>query len=320
MKKYRRFFTAGLPWLIILLAMTQVTNAALITPDANGDVVNSSGASYTVNLGAGSSIDGGLFRDGISATFQSATTAAVLIIDLDASNGAGAIYGINPDLGVTLTNSGLIEGNNIVFADGTYDDTLNLNHGSRLIGSVNGGTGTNIINFGEGLSAPGGTGNSISGNVLGFHSINKDLGGVAFIGLPVDLKNSVLTDAININSGGLYINGFINGVNGVSPSLITTNGAALGGTGLWYAAVNVNAGGISVGSTPINLAVTPTDSVGALTITGNVTHTPGSFIGFDMIPQNGGNDLITTVGTYAVNGTNVHIATTDNNRAISNGT
>jgi uncharacterized protein with beta-barrel porin domain len=129
-------------------------------------------------------------------------------------------------------------------------------------------------------------------------------------------------------TGGLYINGNINAEDGVSQTIFTTNGVAIGGTGIWNTDVRINTGGISAGAIPINLDVAPANSVGQVTITGPVTHQVGSFIRFDVIPgtavNNGVNsDLIRQTGggnVYTLNGADLRIASTNNNLAIRNGT
>lgn len=223
----------------------------------------------------------------------------------------------------TLNNAGLIQGPDKSFAGGDADETLNLNLGSRLIGDVNGGLGADIINFGASLSSPGATGNSISGDINGFGNINKTDGGVALIGLPGEPLFSVNTDTIKITEGGLYINADIAGLSGPLAT-INSGGAALGGLGTWNADVNITgSGGISAGAIPINLDFTPANSIGQVTITGDVAHDPGTFIRFDVAPQRGGADLIRQTGvgnTYDVTGTHIRISSTNNNQVISNGT
>ena len=88
--------------------------------------------------------------------------------------------------------------------------------------------------------------------------------------------------------------------------------------------------GISAGATPIDIddGVEPLDSIGTLDITGDVTHTAGSFIRFDVAPQTAltnidSSDLINQFGVgnvYDVNGAAIRISPTDINLAINNGT
>ena len=234
----------------------------------------------------------------------------------------------------TLTNSGLIQGGTRAFIGDESNETLNLNLGSRIIGTVDGFSpgDSDVINFDGGLTsftdaADGAASNSILGDVLNIATINKTGSGVAFIGVPGNGGFNVETDTINITSGGLYINGDITGLNG-EKATINSGGAALGGTGVWNANVNITAGGISAGAIPINLDANPSNSVGQVTITGDVDHSPGSFIRFDVNPgtpiEDGINsDLIRQTGagnTYDVSGANIRIATTDNNRVIQDGT
>lgn len=317
-------------------------------------VVQTSNANYTITndgtIAAGPGVVGinVLSGGGIASVVNNTGTISSVNSNAITSNLAAGAF--------TLNNSGLIQSSTNAFVGSAANDTLNLNLGSRVTGDVIGGLGINTIDFGAGLSAPGGVSNSISGNVTGFEAVNKNLGGVAFIGrpsigaTPADPLYIVNANAITIqtNGGGLYINGNINAADGVSQATINAGGAALGGTGLWNANVNVTANGFSSGAIPINLDVVPTNAVGTVTITGDVVHTPGTFIRYDVNPRaalqsgvlgsgvtptmgvgginvSGGTtaDLIAQTGlgnTYNVNGAGLRISSTDNNRAISNGT
>lgn len=304
---------------VVAGAGLQLTNNGTIT-SGTGDGIRADGGSNTT-INNNGTINSG--QDGIRITNVAAG---------DVINNTGTITGGNDGIeffnggdGI-LNNSGMITGQSRSVYGSNSNDTFNLNLGSRLVGNVDGGFGTDVINFGAGISSPGGLGNSISGNVTRFTTINKDLGGVALIGLPGDALFNVTADTININSGGLYINADIAG-DSVAKSTINAGGAAVGGTGTWNANVNVTAGGFSAGAIPINLDFNPSNSVGQVTVTGNVDHSPGSFIRFDVVPGtiiNGVNsDLIRQTGagnTYDVTGANIRIAATDNNRAIRNGT
>ncbi|MBC7979197.1 MAG: autotransporter outer membrane beta-barrel domain-containing protein, partial [Armatimonadetes bacterium] len=244
----------------------------------------------------------------------------------------GGDDGIESFSGTTfaLTNTGFITGVNNAFNGDTGDDTLNLNLGSRIVGNVLGNGGTDTINFDGGLSstasASGVSSNSILGDVE-VTDINKTGTGTAFIGVPGYGGFNVLADTIDITGGGLYINGDIDGLTAVQ-STINSGGAALGGTGTWDANIFVTAGGFSAGAIPINLDVNPANGVGEVIITGDVDHSAGSFIRFDVRPNsiisNGINsDRIVQNGagnTYDVAGTSLRISSTNNNQVIRNGT
>lgn len=231
-----------------------------------------------------------------------------------------------------ITNSGTIASTAIggnAFSGGAGDDALFLNSGSLLTGNVLGGGGVDSITFSGGLTSPTSAANTIRGSVVDFTTITKIDGGVALIGSVADVGGglTVGADTININSGGLYINADVSGYT-VPNATINAAGAAVGGTGLWAADVNVLAGGISAGAIPINLDSIPANSVGALAITGDVVHSPGSFIRVDIVPDtpiiDGTNsDVIDQIGvgaTYTVTGANLRLSSTNNNRILSDGT
>ena len=293
-----------------------LNNSGTITGQNDDGVAATTGANIT---NSGTITANGVNGDGIYLEANGVVNNTGSIVSnfddgIDSDGSAGQTF--------TLTNSGFISGSDKSVTGEDSDDTLNLNLGSRLMGDVYAYGGTDTINFGAGLSSPGGTGNSISGDVLEFDTINKAMGGVALIGLTGDPNFDVTVNTINITGGGLYINADING-NNVAQTTINAGGAALGGTGIWNANVNVTSGGISAGAIPINLDVNPANSIGQVTITGDVDHSPGSFIRFDVAPQGGGQDLIRQTGvgnTYDVTDANIRIAATDNNRVIRDDT
>lgn len=245
--------------------------------------------------------------------------------------GTSGVTALNGSL---ITNSGTIRATaaaGSAFLGGAGIDNLVLNQGSLLDGDVNGGGGlADTITFNGGLSVPGGSSNTIRGSVTGFNTITKaNNGGVAFIGTPADVASgfNVTANTIQINGGGLYINADVAG--STTPlSTIVANGAALGGTGDWSANVNILNGGFSAGAIPINLDSNPINSVGMVAVNGSVTHSAGTFIRVDMIPDTviipGFNsDLIEHTriggGSYGVSGASIRISSTDVNRVITPG-
>lgn len=240
--------------------------------------------------------------------------------------------GIVANNGSTITSSGTIRSNAIggnAFSGGAGNDNLFFNAGSLVSGNVLGGGGTNTLTFNGGLTSPTSTGNLIRGSVSGFSTITKNGTGVALIGGVADVGNglTISADTINITSGGLYFNADIAGASGPQAT-INAGGAAVGGTGVWNANVNITAGGISAGAIPINLDANPENAVGAVAITGDVVHTAGSFIRLDIVsgaPVIDGinSDIIEQIGagnTYNVTGANLRLSTTSGNKAITDGT
>lgn len=305
------------------------------------DPLTASGLS--INNNAGATISG--LSDGIAAGTNALITNNGEIRGI---NGTGISTGI----GGTLTNTGTIEGTTGItatngssirssgtirstavggnaFTGGIGNDTLFLDQGSLVQGNIIGGLGVNSLTLTDGRTTPTIGSNDIRGSVAGFSTITKEGTGLALIGTIADAGTvlDVTADAIQINSGALYFNSDIAGAT-VPSAVINANGAAVGGTGLWLAGLNVITGGFSAGAIPINLDSNPQNSVGTVTIAGDVSHSPGSFIRMDMIPDtaisNGINsDLIIQAGagnTYDVSGANLRVSSTDVNRLITPGT
>ena len=297
-----------------------LTNDGTITSDT-GNGISAFGGGNTVITNSGT-IDATSGNDGV--IILNHAPGDIINNSGTITGGVNGVEFFNGSGGV-LNNSGTITGGTRSIFGSSNDETLNLTGSSTLQGDVDGAGGVDTIAFGSSTLAPGNTGNSISGNITNIDSITKDGGGVALIGLPGDPLFTVNADTITVlpGGGGLYINGNINAEDGVSQSTFTSNGVAIGGTGTWNADVFVNTGGISAGAIPINLDADPTNAVGEVTITGGVVHQPGSFIRFDVDPNTGNTDLINQTGagnTYTLNGADLRIASTDNNRVIQDGT
>ncbi len=292
----------------------------------NGSVTGTIGRGISAAGGGNTVItNGGIITAGSQGIWVNNVAPGDIINNTGTINSAASGVFFLGGTGGVLTNSGTINSTAGSSFIGNLQDTVNLNFGSRMIGAVNGFVANDgdVLNFGAGLTTPGGVGNSISGNVTSFNTINKNLGGVALIGLPGE---SFLVNAndININSGGLYINANIFADDGVGKATIAASGAAVGGTGIWNANLNVTGtGGFSAGSIPINLDVNPANAVGTVNLTGNVTHTPTTFIRYDYVPQGGPTDAIVQTGvgnTYDIGGGFVRLSSTNNDLALRNGT
>ncbi|MEI6676268.1 MAG: autotransporter outer membrane beta-barrel domain-containing protein [Verrucomicrobiota bacterium] len=301
-----------------------------IHADLNATITNALGANITagddgIQAGAGAHIT----NDGtITAKYGIyLPNGNGVIVNTGTISGTGDGILIAGGPGVTVTNSGLITSAGLAIFGDVGNEVLNFNLNSRVVGTVKGGGGVDAINFNGGLTSPYSLGNSVSGNVVEFTDINKTGTGVAFIGLPGDPLYSITSRNISITGGGLYINAGIAG-HTVAQATINAGGEALGGTGTWDANLLITSGGFSAGSIPIDLDVHPRNAVGLVTITGDVDHSAGSFIRFDVNPNtpilNGINsDLIRQTGvgnTYDIAGANLRISSTDNNQIIRNGT
>lgn len=316
------------------LSVINGLNGVGINAGANAEIFNDPGAVISGTLGgisAGSAgyveNDGSILGGGGDGVTFYGTGGEVLNFGL--IEGTTGIVAFN---GSTITNSGTIRSTAIggnAFSGGAGNDNLFLNLGSLVDGNVLGGGGINTITLDGGLTSPTSAGNTISGSVSGFSTITKQGTGVALIGSVSDVGSglTVSADTIAITGGGLYINGDISGSTGPLAT-INANGAALGGTGVWNANVNILTGGISAGAIPINLDANPENAVGSVAITGDVVHSPGSFIRVDIVPDtviNDGinSDIIEQIGlgnTYSVAGANLRFSVTDVNRVVTAGT
>ncbi|BCU76966.1 autotransporter domain-containing protein [Luteolibacter sp. LG18] len=335
-----------------------LNNSGSVTGNGGDGVHAQDSGSVTNNLGA--TISGtvaGVWLDDSATvvnngTITGGTGDGVRVSDNSTVTNTGSISGttgIQAFAGggtFSLTNSSTITGTGGTAIDGAISgiDTLNLNSGSTVTGAIitrggadiinltsgassslvngaiNMGLGNDTLNLINGQTAIGGATIRVTGLVSFTETINKSNAGVAF------LNGGANVNTVNITGGGLYINGPVDG-NTTSQATINAGGSALGGTGTWDANIALTAGGFSAGSVPITLDAVPTNAIGQLNLTGNVTHSPGSFIRWDVAPQtavnNGVNsDLIVQTGanTYNVNGANIRIAATNINQAIGNGT
>jgi uncharacterized protein YhjY with autotransporter beta-barrel domain len=276
----------------------------------------------TINNAADASISGQ--TDGILLSGNGGTIFNSGIIE-----GTSAITALNDS---SIQNSGIIRSTAIggnAITGGIDNDALFFDLGSQVQGNVVGGLGVNSLTLTDGRTSPTSLSNEIRGNVTDFNTITKAGTGLALIGTVADAGTglAITADTIQINSGALYFNSDIAGAT-VPSALINANGSAVGGTGMWLADLNVITGGVSAGAIPINLDANPENAVGSFTIAGDVTHSPGSFIRMDIIPDtviNDGinSDLIVQTGvgnTYDVTGTDLRISSTDVNRVITPGT
>ncbi|MEI7927132.1 MAG: hypothetical protein WCH40_01180, partial [Verrucomicrobiales bacterium] len=267
----------------------------------------------------------------------------------------------------TVNNYGYITGDSGALNLRGGNDVTNLYFGSVIDGNIDSGEGNDTINFDGGASSIYDDENIVFGSVFNTETINKYQSGTAFIGGIGD-SEEVFANTINVYAGGLIINGDVNGLDG--RAFINADGGEIGGTHTWNANIEIkNGGGISAGATPIDIAgdtqlaqtiaprgvilpppvnLYPEDSVGLLTITGDVTHFSqldnaaplvgnlapivinpfgSTYIREDIISQtpiiNGVNsDLIRQTGegnVYDVTGAEIHIAPTNVNKALTNG-
>jgi len=317
--------TAGIGIGVSTLGSLTLTNGQ----NLSGSTALVHGGFEGINAGANSSITNNQFAS-ITGGANGVTVAGGSTVTNFGTITGTSGFGILGDAGAqTVDNYLLIYGGagGISLLGG--NDIVNLHDGSVVNASVNGGTGINTLNLDGGLTGlfvlEDGTQNVVHGSVTGFAVINKTGNGAAFLGA-VGESVTVHADAISVTGGGLYINGNLSG-DTVLKTAITASGSELGGVGVWNANIAVTAGALSAGASSLTVDATPLNTVGILTLTGNVTHSPGSYIRFDVLPQttvsNGFNsDLIVQTGvgnTYDVNGAGIHLAPTNINRTLTNG-
>ncbi len=298
--------------------IVQASGGDAIWADNNAEIINTG----TIRATGLEALSGNAVRMGSDSILTNSGPGVIRSLDNDAivvSAAAGETSIVN--------NSNQISSTFDAFDGAASDDTLFLNQNSQVVGNVRGDGGTDIINFTGGLTSIGGSSNFINGNVVNWTEINKAGSGVAFINQPGAAMKDTDVDSITISSGGLYINGSLKG-NTIATTTVNAGGSAIGGTGIWAANVNVNTGGLSAGSAPINLTNSASEAIGKVVINGDVDHAPGSFIRFDVNPNapisNGINsDLIEQNGagnTFDVAGASLRISATSQNSVIRNGT
>ena len=230
-----------------------------------------------------------------------------------------------------LNNSGVITSTGGVAIAGLLSgvNTLRLNAGSVVNGDIHGGLNSDTLTFNGGQTSVDGASNMVHGDVTSMQDIIKNGTGTAFIGTPDDPLFTVETDAIHVTGGGLFLNGNVGG-DQVAQTVINAGGTTLGGTGVWDAEVDLNAGDFSAGSISRDLTgFHAADAIGQVQLKGDLNVAAGSFIRFDVDTQatisNGVNsDLIVQTGvgntTTFAPGAGLLFSPTDVNKVITDGT
>jgi outer membrane autotransporter protein len=254
-----------------------VVNAGMITGGApnSGNIGVQLSAGGSVNNQVGGTITGdfGVFAYGGDATVINAGT---IITTGTASFNQAVAFGSPNDtqnFNDTVINSGLIAsatGVAVAFGNGT--NLLELLPGASFVGAVNGGTGTNVMEFGAGTGTGSFTGLG-SSNFTGFNTVKVDAGASwNFTGANVVSQGVSLTNAGSLtNSGTLTNNGSF-----VDTGVLTNSGSIAGNVALSATGILNNTGAISVAS---GSAVTVTDGVASITNHGLIQATGTDGVG-----------------------------------------
>ena len=289
-----------------------VTNNGTITGTNSG--VRVSEGSTVTNTGT---ISGSIGIDafGSGSTFNLTNSGTIT------GTGGTAIDGIlGGGVDTYLLNAGSLVTGDIFLRSGddTITQTSDSDDSSIVDGNIDGGSGTDTLNFYEGKVEDGGSENYVDGNITSMENINKYADGTAFV------FGTVNSDTVRVfNNGGLYILGNVDGAANAFSDIQINDSAAIGGTGTWDAAIILrDDSSISAGDTPQEIAADVEDAVGTLNLVGNLTFNNNSFIRFDMNPQNDGQDLINhSGGTVTFNSNEyVRLSPTNINQVISDGT
>ena len=262
----------------------RITNFGIIEGTGAGGV-DSGGLP---NASEGIAMGGGTIHNAVGALISGANHG-ILVDDGSGGSGvgvttitnAGTIQGLN-GFGIKLvgnfndviTNSGTISGSNGLAIDmGAGNDTLNIRTGSNIVGTIDGGPGTDTVN----------------------------LAGIGTFG------NSVNFELLNVQSG----NWTVTGVQTFAGGATVFGGATLNVPDTLNATVNVLAGGRLTGAGTIGGlvnagTVAPGASIGTLNVNGPVTFQAGST--YEVEANAGGqSDRIAATGAAALTGGTVQV-------------
>ena len=321
-----------------------VTNSGSITgtvdtgiyAEVNATVTNNAGASITgANVGVFAQNGAANVTNSGSITGTYGYASIFGYTDATVTNNAGAsITGayagiVAQDGAASVTNSGSITGTTDFGIYAGTKATVTNNAGASITGGAYGifafAGGSSVFNAGSisggtaaiGFSGTGNTltlapGSAITGNVLGTGSDTFQLGGsgaasfdVSQLGAAAQYQGfssfnkigsstwtltgtSTFTGPVNVDAGTLSVNGDV-----TSASSLTVNaGGTLGGNGI-------------VGNTTINGGtLSPGNSIGLLTVRGNLTFTAASSYMVEVSPSNA--DRVNVTGTATLGGATVN--------------
>ncbi len=279
-----------------------ITNNATVTFNqaVNGTYTGAmSGAGALTKTGAGTLVLTG------ANNYAGGTTAT-----------AGTLQGDTTSLQGAITNNAIVNFNQA--ANGTYTGAMS---GAGALTKTGAGTliltGANVYTGGTTVTAGTLQGNSSSlqGNITNNAAVTFDqtatgtyAGAMSGTGtLSKTGAGNLVLSGISSYNGGTAVNGGTLSVNGtIANSAVTVNnGGTLGGSG-------------TVGSTTITTGgvLAPGNSIGTLTVNGNVTFAAGSIYRVE-VDAAGNNDRINATGTATINGGTVDVQAGGNAYAAS---
>lgn len=300
---------------IVALDNANITNYQDATIDGTiGDGITAGNFTNIVNDGT---ITGSL--NGVTLTDATSSTVTNMVNGL-----ISGTLGIVGDIGAeTINNNGTITGVTTAIELNGGANIINLDNGSVINGDVRATGGTNAITMTGGLtSTTDTTENTIDGSVFDAVTLNKSGSGLAVV------TGTTAADTIAVTGGYLYLRDNVTNVLG-GENVITANSAEIGGLGVWDSAITLtNGASISGGSNPVELTNTVADSIGILTVTGDVSldsssdyiwnvTPPGVTPMHDQIVLTGaGNVFTTTNSNFVIAPTQVNAPLVDGNRLV----
>ncbi|MDH7785647.1 outer membrane autotransporter protein [Ochrobactrum sp. 19YEA23] len=330
---------------IIANGDTRIVNFGAISGGLSGDHQTRSnallfrGSANVLELAGRSQLIGGIELDSGSTVTMSGIDGPVGL-DNDFKLGAGSALTLNA-ASYNLYLSGMVSGEGGLIKDGSeivelsginsYSGATTLNAGVLTVSSDTnlGGSSSNLVLNGGALETTAafvmvrnvdvtstgyintaiGTVLSLTGTIQGVGNLTKSGGGV----LAYDGRSSAFMGTTSVLSGGLIVGSEVTKNNArLAGSVLIENGALLGGHG-------------SVGSGPGSLVtlapgskLAPGNSIGTLTVDGDLTLKPGSALEIE-IASNGASDRVDVTGTATVSGSNVSVTTIDPETSYQNG-
>ncbi|MBJ6135857.1 autotransporter-associated beta strand repeat-containing protein, partial [Ochrobactrum sp. Q0168] len=276
-------------------------NSYLISAGTTGTITTATGTSLWLNGGAGQSfsIDGDLVIGTDDARGD-------VIMDVIGTNAA-------PASTITVAYGRLVDGNGTLGSLTGSAGATRVASGATIDFSAQGGT---IRNLQDATPGHGGTvswGNNqlrVNGGSFSGQFVNSP-GGELVKGstdtLLLNGDNSGFTGTTTIADGRLIVGDANHGSAMLGGTIDVLFGATLGGYGS-LGETTVQSGGI----------LSPGNSIGTLTIDGDLTLKPGSVLEIE-IAGNGTSDRVDVTGTATVSGSNVSVATIDPETSYQNG-